>query len=633
MAEHSLPFTLAPVLTDLAKTLAEDPKALAHLSMDRTTASYKMSYGVAETFKERIVRNMRQTPFSLNIDESTSSNDKRVLAVLVSFYNNISNSVVCEHMESVELIKINAESIYNVIVDLIETNDIPWSNLTSVLMDSCSVMRGKKSGVETRLRNEKAPHLLDIDGDSCHHIHNACKRFCNPFQKYLEYLFIDLHNDFQFSSDQKQLLSEICELLEIKYTTPERFLEHRWLSAYDVALSTDILFDAYIICYHSFLSKEDKTLYTQRVLEIYKRWNVKKEARERLFDIRSELSKKSMTDLGKKRKQRIFEKLFHTDTTTKLYLGFYQEVLPILKDYVMTFQTADVMVHQLHDHKLEMFKKFLACFVKAEYVANKSGNALKNLVLDQDDGQFMSIDDMFVGGKVSKLRKEFSKDDTVVSNFLNRALSAAYLDCAKHMQKTLPLDSEVLKSLSCIDPIVRNHSTAVKGLRKLSEFHAHLLTEEEISTVQKEIISFGVDSRLPEINDDIVKWWAEVNLSNRYPLLSKVVIGALSIFHGPRVESSFNVMGDVINVKAGRMKIETYSSIQTVKYALKARKTTALNMFRRKDVWYSPVDKRMCIKLRSAAMKYKQKQSSLNNQKLQRHKHFSIQSKVKSKAE
>ena len=106
---------------------------------------------------------MRQTPFSLNIDESTRSKDKRVLAALVSFDNKVSNSVVFKHMESVELIIINAESIYNVIVDLIETNDIPWSNLTSVLMDSCSVMRGKKSGMETRLRNEKAPHLLDIE--------------------------------------------------------------------------------------------------------------------------------------------------------------------------------------------------------------------------------------------------------------------------------------------------------------------------------------------------------------------------------------------------------------------------------------------------------------------------------------
>ena len=118
MAEHSLHFILVPVLTDLTETLAEDPKVLAHLLMDRTTPSYKMMYGVAETFKESIVQNMQQTPSSLNIDESTSNNDKRVLAVLVSFYNKISNYVVCEHLESVELIKINAESIYDVIVDI-----------------------------------------------------------------------------------------------------------------------------------------------------------------------------------------------------------------------------------------------------------------------------------------------------------------------------------------------------------------------------------------------------------------------------------------------------------------------------------------------------------------------------------
>ena len=53
-------------------------------------------------------------------------------------------------------------------------NEIPWSNLMSVLMDSCNVMRGSKSGVEVRLR-AKAPHMLNIDGVTCHHAHNAAK--------------------------------------------------------------------------------------------------------------------------------------------------------------------------------------------------------------------------------------------------------------------------------------------------------------------------------------------------------------------------------------------------------------------------------------------------------------------------
>lgn len=40
-----------------------------------------------------------------------------------------------------------------------------WDNMMSILMDSCNVMRGSKTGLETRIRREKAPHLLDIDGD------------------------------------------------------------------------------------------------------------------------------------------------------------------------------------------------------------------------------------------------------------------------------------------------------------------------------------------------------------------------------------------------------------------------------------------------------------------------------------
>ena len=45
----------------------------------------------------------------------------------------------------------------------------------------------------------------------------------------------------------------------------------------------------------------------------------------------------------------------------------------------------------------------------------------------------------------------------------------------------------------------------------------------------------------------------------------------LTIFHGPRVESSFSVMGEVMDKKSGRMNISTYTAIQTVKYSLNAK--------------------------------------------------------------
>ena len=78
-AETGLPFAQIPLLIDFAKELARDEKALAKLSMDRTTASYKLKYGLSKTFKEDLNKELNEELFSLNIDEATSNNRKKVI--------------------------------------------------------------------------------------------------------------------------------------------------------------------------------------------------------------------------------------------------------------------------------------------------------------------------------------------------------------------------------------------------------------------------------------------------------------------------------------------------------------------------------------------------------------------------
>ena len=238
ITEHSLSLTMAPVLIDLAKDVARDKKALDGLSMDRTSASYKLTYGLRKTFTDYTLNCIRGQPFSLNIDESTSSNDKRVLAVLVSYYSKTECKVVCEHLAAVEMVKVDTEALLGALENLFNNLSVPWNNLVSILMDSAAVMRGSKSGLEKRIREEKTPKLLDIDGDICHNIHNATKKLCGPFGFWVEGLLHALHADHKWSADLRELLCEICLLLGIKFTRPERFVQHRWLSCFDVALST-----------------------------------------------------------------------------------------------------------------------------------------------------------------------------------------------------------------------------------------------------------------------------------------------------------------------------------------------------------------------------------------------------------
>ena len=71
--------------------------------------------------------------------------------------------MVEEHFASVTVMHVNATALYQELASLFDKHGIPWGNLCSILMDSCAVMRGSKSGLEIRIRNDNASHLLDVD--------------------------------------------------------------------------------------------------------------------------------------------------------------------------------------------------------------------------------------------------------------------------------------------------------------------------------------------------------------------------------------------------------------------------------------------------------------------------------------
>lgn len=203
-----------------------------------------MWFGVAKAFLEETLEAIRSTPFSLNIDGSTSNNAKHVLVILASFYSRKRQMVVVEHLTLLEVIRVDTRSFPSELEKLFDEQKISWVNCLSILMDSCNVLRGSKWGLETKLRSGKTPYLLDVDGDSCHHIHNTCKKFCVPFGKTVEHLQSDLHNGMRWSPDLRQYFEEICLIIGIEFTMPERFLNHKWLSCYDACVKNITMVDA-----------------------------------------------------------------------------------------------------------------------------------------------------------------------------------------------------------------------------------------------------------------------------------------------------------------------------------------------------------------------------------------------------
>ena len=86
-----------------------------------------------------------------------------------------------------------------------------------------------------------------------------------------------------------------------------------------------------------------------------------------------------------------------------------------------------------------------------------------------------------------------------------------------------------------------------------------VLEDEEENTFQKEVHALCVDRNFPSpVNDednevDCLEWWGKI--SDRYSVPFKVVCAVLSIFHGPRVESTFSVMNNMTDQNSERMNM------------------------------------------------------------------------------
>ena len=348
-------------LLALCKEVSTDKRALDSLQLARRgSATYKLVRGLGKTLKETTLEILR-----LNIDESTSNADNRVLAVMVNYFNPVLNKMVAEHLAALELVKVNTASIFAALVDLFNTYNLSWNLVISMLMDSCAVMRGSKQGLATRIRRELEPHLLDVDGDVCHHANNASKRLCAPFEQCSEKLANDLHTDNKWSVDLREWLADVCSVIGIKFTMPERHISHRWLSAYYRSLDILRLWDGYKLFYYGFLTPSDRATYEDVMSDILRRHNVSVQQKAVTQKIWHDLSekKKTLTEDGKKRKERIFDKVLFQEKKTLLVLNFYKAVLPLLKSYMCLFQSSEPLVHMLND-KQELLRQFLSNFVR-----------------------------------------------------------------------------------------------------------------------------------------------------------------------------------------------------------------------------------------------------------------------------
>lgn len=145
-------------------------------------------------------------------------------------------------------------------------------------------------------------------------------------------------------------------------------------------------------------------------------------------------------------------------------------------------------------------------------------------------------------------------------------------------------------------------------MKELPNYASNVINETERELFDLEVHNFQSDDFLPQMDakESIDMWWRGGDASLKYPLLSRLALALLTCFHGPKVESSFSLMNNIIKPGTNRLNISTFDAIQSVKYELMSQNKTSVSMFQKKDFLKEKIDPKLCYNIKTARKFYKE---------------------------
>ena len=186
----------------------------------------------------------------------------------------------------------------------------------------------------------------------------------------------------------------------------------------------------------------------------------------------------------------------------------------------------------------------------------------------------------------SKKKREQRMDNII----LHRSPRRIHQSC--HHDEEVSLLNTTLIQLASLDPSNQHCEDASSSLVRLAESLPQVIPVEKLGAVQQEskLLTIKTKVSLSEDTDPAdchfrldTDWWCKIfkireSGQIKYALLSSLVKALLSIFSGPLVENTFNIMDDIMERDQSRMTSQNYEAFAMIKSHMMAHKITACDM-------------------------------------------------------
>lgn len=499
VCENNLSIKLADNFSQLVPKMFPDSEIAKNFHCGRTKTGQIIKQAIGAIAEEDIVNTMRETLFTLLIDESTDISVTRQMVIMARFFG--TDKVETRLYKIVAFSgKATGENLFNVVDKSFEDDNIPWHNCLSMSSDGAKAMVGEFNSVLSRVRGQQ--ENLWFLHCTCHVAHLAASHACSELPNVCEQLSRDVYTYFKTSGKRQDDFQSIQKALDVEEHKILRPCSTRWLATLQCV---ERLLEQWPALLHYFDSLDSKQCTQESV-------------------------------------QRIKQTLH--SPSAKLYFLFLSAVLPRFTKFNLLFQQDQPYVLKLYSEACILLRQFIASFVQFQIIQKAADITSVDIHRENQ----LSDAAIFVGHATHTFLENHEISSQERSDFFSN-VRKFYEMGTKELYRLLPLQDVVLKNIDILDATKKGSGDWEKVASLAARF-PNVIPSGEFDKLNEEFLAYTMwepPSSLGLANSDAPDaYWQKVSSHENngtpcFPTLCKLAKAMLILPHSnAAVERAFS---------------------------------------------------------------------------------------------
>lgn len=393
---------------------------------------------------------------------------------------------------------------------------IPWANVFAFNSDNCSVMKGQRNGLISKLR-KVSPNIIDV-GCVCHLANLAVGTTLKKVPVNVDELLCDIFSHFSISSKRIEELKEFQSFVGVQ---EDKLLKHcptRWLS---VRRCLARLLEQYEALKSYFISHPDA-----------------EKQRSKVARLNEVLSYK----------------------LTLPWLNFVMTALEPYHTFNQKFQSEDVLVTDLYNSMLKLIRTVMAFYVPVSTI-----KAADNISEIEHTDRSLQCHDIDVNCGTTARALITALEDTVpaseIANFFSQVRDALEAGVTK-MVKVFPLASKTLQLAPIAVPGNKDQYTLPQVQSLASAFS--ISDPTVLDKIGQEWLEFQLEDI--EVTKSVGEFWCDSKTGAAYPNLANLMRVLLSIPHSnASCERVFSMLKKIATEQRTHLAHDTINALLRLK--------------------------------------------------------------------